>query len=240
MLERKVRGLHIVQPDSPSQGQALHRSVGDGAAKPSVLQQLLPREGLAALQLDHIPLHRFHRHKGALLHLAAGSDEPQPRPDPQGLAHSSAPRREPRTAAPGHRAAPAGGSPVVDLQPLRMGDDEAHVGLSPPREASPRFGQRNLLRFVDPKPRQELEDLLVEAPALRELVAPAPRQIMQQLAVLQLLAHLRPREAVQDGGQLREVPEQQEADLLWWPQRGTPKSQTDIRHDDLLWPLAAP
>ena len=75
-----MRGLHIVQPGSLCQGQVLHRSVGDGAGKPSVLQQLLPREGLAALQLDQIPLHRFHRHKGALLHLAAGSDEPQPRP----------------------------------------------------------------------------------------------------------------------------------------------------------------
>ena len=225
MLERKVRGLHIVQPDSPPQGQPLHRSVGDGAAKPTVLQQLLPREGLAALQPDHIPLHRFHRHKGALLHLAAGSDEPQPRPDPHGLRRI----RRHRAASLVSQHQSAGGRqptvlPIVDLEPLRMGDDEAHVGLPPPREALPglpqRFGQRNLLRFVDPKPRQELEDLLVEAPALRELVAPASRQIMQQLAVLQLPADLRPREAIQDGRQLPEVPEQQKANLLVHAQAG--------------------
>ena len=79
-----------------------------------------------------------------------------------------------------------------------MGDDQAHVGLPPPREAPAglphRFGQRDLLRLVDLQPSEELEDPLVEAPALRELVAPAPGQIVQQLAVLQLLADLRARE----------------------------------------------
>ena len=59
MLEREVRTLHVVKPDPPSQSQSLNRSIGDGATKPGVLQQLRAREGLAALQADDVPFHRF-------------------------------------------------------------------------------------------------------------------------------------------------------------------------------------
>ena len=176
-----------------------------------MLQQLLPREALPALQADQVPLHGFHGQEGALLHFATGTDQSQPRPDPHGL------RRIRRHRAAGlvrHQHGLGGREPailpIVDLQSLRMGDDEAHVGLAPPREAPTGLlhgsGQRDLLRLVDSQPSQELEDPLVEAPALRELVAPAPRQVVQQLAVLQLLADLRPREAISTAGSCLKSP----------------------------------
>ena len=220
VLEGEVRALHIVEPNPSPQGQALNRSIRNRAAKPRVLQQLRAREGLPTLQANHIPIHRFHGQEGALLNLATGPDQSQPRPDSHGLwricRHGTASlvlhqqglgRREPAIL------------PFIDLQPLGMGDDQAHVGLPAPREAPPglphRFGQWDLVRAASTRqPSQELEDLLVEAPALREFVAPATGQIVQQLAVLQLLADLRAREAIQDGGQLPEVAEQQEANLL--------------------------
>ena len=37
VLDAEVRTLHIVQPNPPSQGQALNRSISNRAAKPSVL-----------------------------------------------------------------------------------------------------------------------------------------------------------------------------------------------------------
>ena len=58
--------------------------------------------------------------------------------------------------------------------------------------------------------------------------APAPGQVVQQLAVLQLLADLRPREAIQDCGQLPEVPEEQEANLLVHAQAGYVSPQKSI------------
>ena len=226
VLDAEVRALHIVQPNPPLQGQALNRSIRDRAAEPSVLQQLLPREALPALQADQVPLHGFHGQEGALLHLAAGPDQSQPRPDPHGL------RRIRR-----HRAAGLvlqhqgfGGRepailPIVDLQSLRMGDDEAHVGLAPPREAPPGLphgnGQRDLLRLVDSQPSQELEDPLVEAPALRELGAAAgcpsapcrpPRR----------QSYPAPRAAAY------KVPEQQEANLLVHTQAGYVSPQWSV------------
>ena len=186
-----------------------------------MLQQLLPREALSALQAGQVPLHGFHGQEGALLHLASGPDQSQPRPDPHGLRRI---RRHCAASLVLHQQGIGGREPailpIVDLQSLRVGDDEAHVGLPPPREAPTSlphgFGQPDLLRLVDFQPSQELEDSdpLVEAPVLRELVAPAPRQVVQQLAVLQLLADLRTGKAIQHSGQLPEVPEQQEANPL--------------------------
>ena len=219
VLEREVRALHVVEPNPPPQGQPLHRSIGNCAAEPSVLQQLRAREALPTLQADDVPLHSFHGQEGALLHLATGPDQSQPRPDPHGLRRI----RRHRTASLVLHHQGVGGRepailPLVDLQPLGMGDDQAHVGLPPPREAPSglphSIDQRHLLRLVHFEPSQELEDPLVEAPALRELVAPAPRQIVQQLAVLQLLADLRPREAIEHGGQLPKVSQEQKPNLL--------------------------
>ena len=146
------------------------QTIRNRAAKPSVLQQAAPP--------PRILLHGFHGQKGPLLHLAAGPDQSQPWPDPHGL------RRIRRHRAAGlvrHQQSIGGRElailPNVNLQSLRVGDDEAHVGLSPPREAPTGLphgsGQRDLLRLVDSQPSQELEDPLVEAPALREVVAPA-------------------------------------------------------------------
>ena len=73
-----------------------------------------------------------------------------------------------------------------------MGDDQADLPLAPSREALPGhlygFAQRHLLCLIHFQPLKEGEDPLVKAPALRELVAPATRQVVQSLAVLQLLA----------------------------------------------------
>ena len=105
-------------------------------------------------------------------------------------------------------------------------------GSPRPGEAPPglphRLRQRDLLGLVDSQPSQELKDPLVKAPALRELVAPAPLQIVQQLAVLQLLADLGPREAIQHREQLPKVPEQQEANLLVHSQAGYISPQGSI------------
>ena len=151
VFDAEVRALHVVKPNSPSQGQPLNRSIRNRAAKPSVLQQLLPREALSALQADQVPLHGFHGQKGALLHLAAGTYQSQPRPD-----RLRRIRRHCTASLVLHHQGIGGCEPailpIVDLQSLRVGDDEAHVGLSPPREAPTSLphgsGQRDLLRSL--------------------------------------------------------------------------------------------
>ena len=75
--------------------------------------------------------------------------------------------------------------PLIDGHPVGVGDDEAGVGVAPPREQLPHrlhgLPQRRLLRLVHAKPPQEAEDRLVAALVLRERVHAAACQVVQQL-----------------------------------------------------------
>ena len=117
VLEGEVRALHIVEPNPSPQGQALNRSIRNRAAKPRVLQQLRAHEGLPTLQANHIPLHRFHGQESALLHLATGPDQSQPRPDSRGLRRI---RRHRAASLILHQQGVGGGEPAIlpffDLQ----------------------------------------------------------------------------------------------------------------------------
>ena len=201
-----MRALHIVEPHSPSQGQPLHRSIGNRAAKPGVLQQLRAHETLPALQADVVPLHGFHGQEGALLHFGVVSISCRFGQTLMvcGAFVGTAPRGTTRASAGASRRF----SRSLICTRLTSGPP------TPPASGSV-AGPPALLRPAGPAPaHRPAAKPLVEAPALRELVAPAARQIVQQLAVLQLLADLRTREAIQHSGQLPKVPEQQEANLL--------------------------
>ena len=79
MLHGEMGRVHVAEPNPAPEGQALHGSVGDGAAKAGVLQQLPGLEALPAFQ-PHSLSHFADGDKDALLHFAAGAHEPQARP----------------------------------------------------------------------------------------------------------------------------------------------------------------
>ena len=174
--------------ESTSQSQTRPRRVrpcteGDGAAEAGVLQQLPRLEALPAFQ-RHSLSHFADGDEDALLHFAAGAHEPQARPHPHGLGRIGARRLRPGVL---HQQRILRRSPailsLVDLQSLGVGDDQADLRFAPPREALPGhlhgFAQRHLLCLVHSQPLKEGEDPLVEAPPLRELVAPAAGQVVQ-------------------------------------------------------------
>ena len=162
-------------------------------------------EGVAAVQHDLLGAHFGHMHVDALGDAAAGSDELQAGPDPHGLRHVGG-----RRAGAGvldrdsFRRGQAAVVPGVDADAVGVGDDEADVRLALPREPFPGrlecLGQRLLPGLVDPQPGQEAKNARVAPHVLRELVAPAVGEVVEQLAVLELPLHRGAREVVHDRG----------------------------------------
>ena len=180
-------------------------------------QQLGVGELLPAIQRDAFRVRLGHPHEGALGHLAAGAHQPQPGPNShrlRGVGRGCARRLVLDQHGVRGRQAPV--LPLVDLNPVGVGEHQAHVGVLArrPRELAAgqphRLGQRHLLGFPNPKPADELEDALVRAAVLRELVAVAAREVPQQVAVLQRPLNAGPGEAVQHRRQLPEIAHEQE------------------------------
>ena len=131
MLHGEMGRVHVAEPNPAPEGQALHGSVGDGAAKAGVLQQLPGLEALPAFQ-RHALSHFTDGDEDALLHFAAGAHESQARPHSHGLGRIGARRLRPGVL---HQQRILRRSPailsLVDLQSLGVGDDQAYLRLAP-------------------------------------------------------------------------------------------------------------
>ena len=179
VLNAEVWALHIVEPNSSPQGQALNRSVRNGAAKPSVLQQLLAREALPVLQADQVPSTASTVRKVPFCTLPPAPINRSPGQTLMvcGAFVGTAPR-----ASYGTTKASAGASLRFSRSLIcnRFAWEMTRLTSGSPRLGKRRRASRtaagngtcsgsSTLSQV-----RELEDPLVEAPALRELVAPAP------------------------------------------------------------------
>ena len=126
----EVLRARVEQPHPAAERQPLAAGVGDGVAQPRVPQQLGVGELLPAIQRDAFRVRLGHPHKGALGHLAAGAHQPQPGPNShrlRGVGCGCARRLVLNQHGVRGRQAPV--LALVDLNPVGVGEHEAHVGV---------------------------------------------------------------------------------------------------------------